>query len=291
MSTTPTPEQQVEHLLRSLTLQPRSGGRYHARVYQDEGRLFGGLVLAQSVMAAGATVGEETIHSLHGYFLRAGKPAVNIDYEVVSIREGRNFKTRRVTAHQADDIIYEAMISFTRQEPGITHQAPMPDVPEPDGLPGYFEMLMQSHHFAEGTRRRRWHNPIDIRACDGPPRPPSEMLPRRRVWAKPVAPLPESPLIHAAVMAYMTDSGMVGTVGAAYGAWAPGGASASLDHAIWWHRPPRFDDWLLYITESHAAHAARALTNGTVFNREGQLVASVAQEALFRQPAAEGKKS
>jgi len=88
----------------------------------------------------------------------------------------------------------------------------------------------------------------------------------------------------------MSDSGMVGTVGAAYGTWAPGGASASLDHTMWWQRPPRFDDWLLYVTESHAAHAARALTNGSIFNREGQLVASVAQEALFRQPPPEAGK-
>lgn len=291
MSTTPTPEQQMEHLLRSLTLRPRADGRYHARVFQDEGRLFGGLVLAQSVMAAGATVEEESIHSLHAYFLRAGKPAVDIDYEVVPTREGRNFKTRRVTAHQGGDIIFEAMISFTKPEEGIAHQAPMPEVTEPDGLPSYFDLIMKGMPLPPGMRRRRWHNPIEIRSCDPAPRRASEGLPRRRVWTRPLAPLPESPLIHAAVMAYMSDSGMVGTVGAAYGAWAPGGASASLDHTMWWHRPPRFDDWLLYITESHAAYAARALTNGSIFNREGQLVASVAQEALFRQPRHEAKDS
>jgi acyl-CoA thioesterase-2 len=255
-------------------------------VTQNEGRLFGGLVLAQSLMAAGRTVEDRTIHSLHAYFLRAGKPATPINFGVERIREGRNFETRRVTAVQSGDTIFETSVSFTKLEEGISHQRPMPEAPDPEGLPDWWQSIRMPENVPQRRGRRRWANPIDIRSCDNPSqRPAPGRLPTRMVWTRPSTPLPEDPLIHAAAMVYMSDSGMVGTVGNHYGMWMPGGASASLDHAMWWHHPPRFDDWLLYHTESPAAHASRAVTFGHIYTREGVLVASVAQEALFRRPA------
>jgi acyl-CoA thioesterase-2 len=287
----------MAQLLRDLDLRSNGADSFHAEVEQGEGRLFGGLVLAQSVMAAGRTTDIGPIHSMHAYFLRAGKPAVPIDYGVERVREGKNFQTRRVTAVQAGDIIFEASVGFTRPEEGIGHQQPMPAAPDPESLPIWWETLQRSPEFAAqvpeemrermrrrgGRHRHGWANPIDIRACESGPVPrPSERLPKRMVWGRPTGPLPEDPLIHAALMVYFSDSGMVSTVASAYGAWGPGGATASLDHAMYWHNPPRFDDWLLYDTESPVGRAARALTIGSMYNRDGVLVASVVQEALFR---------
>jgi acyl-CoA thioesterase-2 len=280
-------DRDIPHLLRELTVHPEGTDSFRGDVTQNEGRLFGGLVLAQSLMAAGRTVEDRTTHSLHAYFLRAGKPATPIRFGVERIREGRNFETRRVTAVQAGDTIFETSVSFTKLEEGISHQRPMPEAPDPDGLPDWWRTIRLPENVPQMRGRRRWSNPIDIRSCDEPSRrlEPGE-LPSRMVWTRPSMPLPEDPLIHAAAMVYMSDSGMVGTVGNYYGMWMPGGASASLDHAMWWHYPPRFDDWLLYHTESPAAHAARAVTFGHIYTRDGVLVASVAQEALFRRPPA-----
>lgn len=283
-------DRDVAQLVRELTLQQLGPDSFRGPVEQREGRLFGGLVLAQSLVAAGRTVERRIIHSLHAYFLRAGKSAIAIDYGVEEIREGRNFSTRRVTAMQAGDPIFEASISFKEPEDGISHQRPMPEAPDPDGLPSWWESIHEAARqlpIPQSMRRRRWDNPVEIRSCTPDrPREPGA-LPVRMVWTRPTAPLPEDPLLHAAAMVYMSDSGMVGTVGQHYGVWVPGGTSASLDHAMWWHHPPRFDDWLLYVTESPAAHAARAVTFGHIYTREGVLVASVAQEALFRKPASQ----
>lgn len=278
-----TPEERVRQLLRQIEVRPTDYDRFRGDVDQQEGRLFGGLVLAQSVMAAGRTTDRGGIHSLHAYFLRAGKPVEPIDYMVERIREGRNFLTRRVTAIQGGHTIFEASVSFTTPEEGISHQVSMPPAPPPEAQKSWWETINMPP-IPERMRRRRFNNPIDIRAgasdayLKGP-----EGLPRRMVWAKPTGILPEDPLIHAAAMAYTSDSGMVATVAHAYGLWMPGGATASLDHAMWWHRPPKFDDWLLYVTDSPAAHNARGLTWGHMFNQQGTLVASVAQEGLFRK--------
>jgi acyl-CoA thioesterase-2 len=278
-------QKSIEHLLRVLSLRPVPGGGFEADTEQDEGRLFGGLVLAQAVVAAGRTVTSGSIHSLHAYFLRAGRPAKPIAYGIEHIRDGRNFTTRRVSAMQDGDMIFEASVSFVAPEEGISHQAPMPEAPDPESQRTWWETVDPPRGHGR-PHRHRWANPIDIRSAEtGPPRPPSERLPHRAVWGRPSAPLPEDPLIHAAAMAYYSDSGMVATVAHAYGTWQPGGATASLDHAMWFHHLPRFDDWLLYVTDSPAAHAARAVTWGGMYNREGTRVASVAQEGLYRKPA------
>lgn len=280
----------LQNLLRILNIEQRAANHFHAETDQQEGRLFGGLILAQSVMAAGRTVAQGDIHSLHAYFLRAGKPVVPVDYMVERVRDGRTFTTRRVSAMQAGDMIFEASISFTLGEEGIEHQRPMPAAPEPDGLPTWWESMraamapeMQAELEKHAPRRRGWNNPIDIRSVAGGRSAVDEHgLPHRVVWGRMPAALPEDPLIHAAAMAYFSDSGLIATVDGGRGMWRPGGSAASLDHAIWWHYPPRFDGWLLYASHSPMAHAARALVLGSMYTRAGVLIASVAQEALYR---------
>lgn len=280
-------ERAFEQLLDSLDLEQVDDDHYRGAVYQEEGRLFGGLILAQAVMAAGRTATKGGIHSLHAYFLRAGKAALPVEYTVERIREGRTFLTRRVTAIQGGDAIFEASIGFTLPEEGIAYQEAMPPAPDPEGQPSWWETI--SGPPRPPGRPTTWVTPIDIRAGEvAPATSPGERLPYRAVWAKPVAELPGDPLVHAAVMAFMSDSGMVGTVAAPYRIWGPPNTAASLDHAMWWHRPPRFDDWILYVTESPAAHAARAIMFGGMWTRAGERVASVAQEALFRRAPAGG---
>lgn len=277
----------MAHLYRVLDLTPAGEDRFQAVTEQEEGRLFGGLVLAQAVVAAGRTVSEGTIHSMHAYFLRAGRPAKPIEYRVARIRDGRNFTGRRVTALQdGEDIIFEAAVSFTKPEDGVAYQRPMPaEAVGPEGQPEWWHTLGAAPDQQRERLRRRWANPIEIVSGEagGSKRPLSERLPRRLVWGRPAGAMPEDPLFHAAAIAYFSDSGMIATVASVLGVWQPGGATASLDHSIWWHRPPRFDDWLLYETDSPVAYAARGLIWGGMYTRDGVRVVSVAQEGLFRQ--------
>lgn len=268
----------VARLVEILDLQLIDEDHFRAETDQDEGRLFGGLILAQAVMAAGKTATKGGIHSLHAYFLRAGKPAMPVEYGVERIREGRTFLTRRVTAYQGGDAIFEASIGFTVAEEGISHQQRMPEAPDPGTQPPWWESLDLP---PPPMQRRRWISPIDVRSAGHAGAGADPSLPHRAVWARPYAPLPEDPLIHAAALAYMSDSGFVGTVANHYRMWNQG--TASLDHAVWFHHPPRFDDWLLYVNDSPAGHAARAVIFGGVWDRGGRRVASVAQEGLFRR--------
>jgi acyl-CoA thioesterase-2 len=285
------PRQAIDRLVRQITVRPTDFDHFRGDVDQEEGRLFGGLVLAQAMVAAGRTVDRVDVHSFHSYFLRGGQPVEPIDYSIERIREGRNFLTRRVTAIQGGHTIFEASVSFVGKEEGISHQEPMPEAPDPETQPPWWSTFvmpdMPGH--PEGSvmperMRRRMGNPLDLRSA-GPQSKEGEGLPHRAVWGRPVSPLPEDPVIHAAVMLYLSDSGLVATVGNHYGLWHPGGASASLDHAMWFHYPPRFDDWVLYTSDSPAAHSARALVFAGMYNRDGARIASVAQEALFRRPA------
>jgi len=269
----------VERLLDILDLEQLDEDHFRADTDQDEGRLFGGLILAQAVVAAGRTATKGAIHSLHSYFLRAGKPSTPVEYTVERIREGRTFLTRRVTAIQNGDAIFEASVGYTLPEEGLAFQESMPHVPGPEGQPEWWETLKIK---APPMRRRTWNPPIEIRSAEPiGEAAAAERLPSRAVWTRPLGPLPDDPVIHAAFMAYMSDSGFIGTVAAPYGLWATT-TGASLDHAIWWHHPPRYDDWILYTSESPVAHAARAVIFGAMYSGDGTRVASVAQEALFR---------
>ncbi|HKS92326.1 MAG TPA: acyl-CoA thioesterase domain-containing protein [Tepidiformaceae bacterium] len=273
----------VAALLRVLDMERPADNIFHAQVDQREGRLFGGLVLAQAVTAAGRTVAEGTIHSFHAYFLRPGKPVHPIDYHVERVRDGRTFTTRRISAIQAGDMIFEATVSFARPEPGISYQQPMPDAPDPDGLPTWWESVasQRPEEAAHHRHHRDWPRPVELYTAA--PAAQGE-LPTRSVWAKTTSPLPEDPLIHAAAMAYLSDSGLIATVATRFGSWGPGGASASLDHAMWFHHAPKFDGWLLFNSESPTAHNARALIFGSIWSPDGTRMASVAQEGLVRTP-------
>ncbi|MCC6959357.1 MAG: thioesterase family protein [Dehalococcoidia bacterium] len=277
--------------VRQVNVRPTDYDNFRGDVDQQEGRLFGGLVLAQSVVAAGRTTSFGDIHSLHAYFLRAGQPKEPIDYGVERIREGRNFLTRRVTARQAGHTIFEASVSFVASEQGIAHQEPMPEGPEPEQCEEWWKsiamprMAITDDPMAK-RMSRRWNNPIDLRAASKPTKEGGGSLPMRMVWGRMSGTLPEDPILHAAAMVFLSDSGLIATVAHHYGIWMPGGASASLDHTMWFHRPPRFDDWILYTSESPAGHAARAVIFAGMYNRSGERIASVAQEGIFRKPPA-----
>jgi len=252
---------------------------------EGERRLFGGLVAAQAVVAAYETVDEGSLHSLHAYFLRPGRYDVPIRYVVYRIRDGRTFTTRDVVAYQAGEAIFSLASSFAKPEEGITHQQPMPDLPGPEGLPAW-EFVRPDHHDADHQHRRWWtDNPIELRSVDPWGTDWPDGMPRRRVWMRVRGTFPDREVIHAALLTYASDRGVIATARMPHNISrdpAQMGASASLDHAIWFHYPPRFDDWLLYTSESPAAHSARALILGQVYRLDGTRVASVAQEGLIR---------
>jgi acyl-CoA thioesterase-2 len=270
----------LEKLLRRLDLQQLDRDLFLGDPGRGEGRLFGGLVAAQSVVAAARTVEEGEIHSLHAYFLRPGRHGLPIQFVVHRIRDGQTYTTRRVVAHQAGEAIFSLEASYTRLEEGISHQDPMASVPPPEGLPDW-DTVRSDRRDDPG----RWskQSPIEIRACDPEAAAsPDPQPPFRQVWMRPKGVLPEDPVVHAAVITFSSDRGMLSTVSRWHGLQSNRSSAASLDHAMWFHRPPRWDGWVLYTTASHAAHNARALIFGTMYRQGGELLASVAQEGLFR---------
>ncbi|MEX2081347.1 MAG: acyl-CoA thioesterase II [Dehalococcoidia bacterium] len=246
-----------------------------------EDRLFGGMVAAQAVIAGGRTVDEGTIHSLHAYFVRPGSHTAPIRYVVDRIRDGRTFTTRHVVAYQSGEAIFDVSLSFARAEDGIEHQDAMPDVPGPEGLED-FEAVMAR---LVGPEAAGPPGPIDVRDVDpeadfdGQPHPP-----RKAVWVRPRGAMPEDGLIHAALMVYASDHSLIDTASLPHPMPWTEMMAASLDHAVWFHRPTLFGDWLLYASESPAAYAARGLTFGAMYTRAGIRVATVAQEGLIRGP-------
>jgi acyl-CoA thioesterase II len=251
------------------------------------GRIYGGQVLAQSVVAASRTVDEDrSIHSMHGYFILAGDLEVPVVYFVDRLRDGGSFATRRVTGIQHGRAIFNMSASFHKAEEGVEHQTPMPDVPPPEELTPEVELLREmrdripAHLRAILTQDR----PLDIRpVAPLDPFDPEPHPPVRHVWMRAVTPV-AAPLHHRAILAYASDYGLLGA------ALQPHGLTfrdlnvmvASLDHSLWFHRPFRVDEWLLYAMESPTTGGARGFARGTFYTREGVLVASVAQEGLVR---------
>ena len=252
------------------------------------GRVFGGQVLAQSVTAAMRTVPDErTVHSMHGYFLRPGKVEMPITFSVDRIHDGRSFSTRRTQAYQDGVPILSMIASFQDGDSGLSHQIEMPDdMPDPESLPTTAEVLAHVDHDAA----RYWsaerafdmrHVPSSIYlTVDG------ERTAHQAVWMKAVGPLPDDPNLHRAALAYASDYSILEPVMRAHGvAWAkPGLKIASLDHAMWWHRFGRVDEWMLYVQDSPSAAGGRGLSRGSIFSRSGVLLASVAQEGMIRVP-------
>ena len=281
----PVPEpqsRQLTGLVKLLELDRLDQDLFVGSPGRGEGRLFGGLVAAQCVIAAHRTVEEGALHSLHAYFLRPGSHEVPIRYVVYRIRDGRTFTTRNVVAYQAGEAIFNLSCSFTKPEEGPSHQGPMPDAPDPERLPEW-DFVRPDREERERFMRWRRERPIYIRLCDKEGTVLVNGVPTRRTWIKPKGVLPEDPAIHAAVLTYATDMGLLSTARQFTGAPNPG-ATASLDHAIWFHHPPRFADWLLYTSHSPIANAARALILGQMHRPDGTQVLSVAQEGLVRAP-------
>ncbi|HEY7802800.1 MAG TPA: acyl-CoA thioesterase II [Dehalococcoidia bacterium] len=283
----------LDALIQQFDLERLDSDLFLGDAGKGEGRLFGGLVAAQSVVAAYRTVAAEdaALHSLHAYFLRPGRHNVPIRYVVYRIRDGRTFTTRDVVAYQAGEAIFNLSSSFTRPEPGASRQEPMPAVPDPDGLPEW--QFVRARNDEQLRHSRRWQNsPIEMRACDDPREAPAEASPRRRVWMRVRGTLPEDPVVHAAMLTYASDRGLLQTARRGVEWMARPAMSASIDHAIWYHRPPRFDGWVLYTSESPVAHAARALIFAQMHAADGTRIASVAQEGLVRMgPTSDERES
>jgi acyl-CoA thioesterase-2 len=251
-------------------------------------RVFGGQVLAQALVAAERTLASREPHSLHAYFLLAGDPREPITFEVERLRDGRSFTTRRIVARQRGEPIFVMTASFKVTEPGFDHFAPMPKAPPPEDCPDPREAIEQ----LEGPARFRLKGmldstwPIDFRPTDLSRYAPGVPLePRQTQWARIGEPLPDDPALHRAAILYLSDMWLLQTALGAHGRSIYDNRIqiASLDHALWFHRPARADDWLLYVQDSPNASGATALIRGLFYARDGALIASVAQEGLLRQ--------
>jgi len=248
-------------------------------------RVFGGQVAGQALVAAGRTVEDDRrVHSLHSYFVRPGDPSIPIVYLVDRVRDGRSFSTRRVIAVQRGETIFSLSASFQLEQEGIDHQAPMPDVPEPESVPAL-------NHYGDSPRAAEFYRampkPIDLRYVDDPPWQQHAHGPREglsRVWMRADGTLPDDPLLHVCVLTYASDMTLLDSVLVRHGL-APGLddiSMASLDHAMWFERPFRADEWLLYSTRSPSASGGRGLATGRFYRADGTQVCSVVQEGMIR---------
>lgn len=264
-------------------------------VSQDLGfrQLFGGQVIGQSLSAASQTVAAERhMHSMHAYFLRPGDATLPVVYEVDRVRDGGSFATRRVLAIQKGRPIYSCSVSFQRDEEGFSHQTPsMPDVPGPEELASEQELSNAlGYERPEGMREPLFFDmPIEIRPVDpADAGHPQARAPFKYLWVRAAGTLPDNPALHKYLMAYASDFGLLTTALLPHGVsfWQRSMQIASLDHSLWFHRNDvRADEWMLYALDSPWAGNGRGFTRGNIFNRAGQLLASVAQEGLIRHRA------
>lgn len=278
----------LDALLELLDLEELEVNIFRGHSPPEEGRerVFGGLVLGQSLMAAGRTVEGRDLHSLHAYFLRPGDPSIPILYEVDRIRDGRSFTTRRVVAIQHGRAIYNMSASYQILEPGLEHQIEAPGVQGPEELPdrralarkfgGDLPERIRSHLERERPIEERYAGPVSFLTRE-------KHAPRREVWFRAAGSLPDSLELHQCILAYASDLSLLDTSKLPHAiSWDEIQLSASLDHAMWFHRPFRADQWLLYAQDSPAAWGARGFNRGSIFTRDGVLIASVAQEGLLR---------
>ncbi|MCS0637783.1 acyl-CoA thioesterase II [Streptomyces sp. LP05-1] len=257
-------------------------------------RVFGGQVAAQALVAAGRTVPDDRFaHSLHAYFLRPGDPAAPIVYTVDRIRDGRSFAARRVVAIQHGQPIFHLSASFQTYEEGFEHQSEMPPAPDPETLPTTAELLPRyaDRFLGPGTADRliEARSAVDLRYAAEPPYgtagTPRE--PRSQVWFRADGKLADDPLLHVCLATYVSDMTLLDSVLLAHGrgGWAVGDVvGASLDHAMWFHRPFRADEWLLYDQESPSSSNGRGLGQARIWTRDGRLAISVVQEGVIRAP-------
>jgi acyl-CoA thioesterase-2 len=284
-----TPELLVETLVALLDLEALDTDLYRgARLPGGKGRVFGGQVIGQALQAAQRSVEDKVAHSLHAYFMRAGDAEQPIVFQVTRDFDGRSFATRRVMALQGGQPMLVLAASFQHEEEGLHHQDMMPDVPPPEALGSEAEVQAEMGDELSDPVRRflAQPRPIEMRPVApgdwlrSEPRPPVQ-----HSWFRTVAPLPDDPMLHRAVLAYASDMLLLGTSMMPHSVRLgdPRMQTASLDHALWLHEPFRFDDWLLYTTDSPWAGNGRGFNRGRIFTRDGRLVASVAQEGLIRK--------
>ena len=254
------------------------------------GTVYGGQVLGQALSAASQTVpADRAAHSLHAYFLRPGDVHLPVVYEVDRLRDGGSFTTRRVVAVQKGAPIFHLDASFQKAEDGLFHADDMPAAPPPEEVPTELERIARfADRLPPALRERALsERPIELRRIE----PEEDLLhpaprpPRRLVWLRAAAQVPDDPALHRYLLAYASDFAFLTTALLPHGVtWlTPGMQVASIDHAVWFHQPFRIDDWLLHVMDSPSASGARGLVRGRVFTRDGRLVASTAQEGLIRQ--------
>jgi acyl-CoA thioesterase-2 len=288
---TPTPQELVRWLVKLLDVKDLGGDRFAGRRRRGGvGRVFGGQVIAQALAAAERTVApDREAHSLHAYFLRGGSEDHEIEFRVERDLDGGSFSNRRVVASQLGKPILNVVASFHRREEGVSHQDPMPDLPPPEALPSEQELRAKyAPQVTDPVRRQQMltPRPIELRPVEkrhwmgGEPTEP-----RAHTWFRAVAPLPDDPTVHRAVLAYASDMTLLGTCALPHGlSWTQGNAmSVSLDHVVWFHDDFRADEWLLYATDSTWAGRARGFNRGRIFAQDGRLVAETAQEGLLRR--------
>ena len=281
-------EHSLDELLELIRLEPLEVNLFRGQS-RDIGtpRVFGGQVLAQALLVASQTVEGRQVHSLHAYFLRAGDPDAPIVYSVDRSRDGRSFTARRVVAIQHGRQIFTAAASFQLDQPGVEHQFDMPDVPDAAALEPGFHVSDQQLSQAP-PKLRRWFTrfgPFEFRPVEGldmmhhEPRPPFQ-----KVWFRLRGELPDDPVLHRVLLAYVSDFHLIGTATLPHGiSYLQGNLlMASLDHAMWFHRDCAVNDWLLYDCDSPSASGSRGLSRGLIYDRRGRLVASVAQEGMIR---------
>jgi acyl-CoA thioesterase II len=282
----------VQEVVDILDLEPLEVNLFRGRSPQSRWqRVFGGQVIGQALVAACRTVDDVTTrppHSLHAYFLLGGDPKVPIIYEVDRIRDGKSFTTRSVKAIQHGHAIFTMSVSFHTAEPGLTHQFKMPDVPRPEALPGEAELKERIYPRLPEPARRYYERerPIEFRPVEF-----SRYLGEKSdtgrfdVWIRTTGKLPDEPAIHQCVLAYASDMMLLDAALIPHGrsVFSEDVMAASLDHALWFHRPFRADEWLLYAQDSPSLADSRGFSRGLIFAGDGTLVASVAQEGLLRQ--------
>ncbi|MCG8619409.1 MAG: acyl-CoA thioesterase II [Desulfobacterales bacterium] len=280
----------LEELLGLLKLEKIEENIYRGQS-QDLGfgNVFGGQVLGQALSAASRTVDDEfNAHSLHGYFMRAGDASLPIVYTVDCLRDGRSFATRGVKAVQKGRTIFSMSASFHKGEQGYAHQDPMPDIEGPEGIEPEVDMArrLSDRIPPKILEKLLCRKPIEIRVVN-PVNPfdPKPMPPAKYIWFRAIDKIPDDAAIHRYMLAYASDFHLVSTALYPHGKtfWSPDMQVASLDHAIWFHRDFRMDDWLLHVTRSPSAEGGRGVNFGSIYTRDGTLVASVAQEGLLRQ--------
>lgn len=283
-----TADRRLSELLALLDLEEIDTDVYRGRNESDRvQRIFGGQVAAQSLVAAGRTVERGDAHSLHGYFLRPGDPTHPVLYTVDRIRDGKSFTTRLVVARQRGHAIFQMSASFHAAETGYEHQLPMPEAPAPETVPTWQELVRTVLDRLPAEMRPWVGGPraIDLRHVQVPTFLGGEAFEGpSMLWFRTARPLPEPPLVHQALVAYASDMSLLDNMVRPHGRVGRLGPlmTASLDHALWFHRPLRADEWLLYVQESPVAAGGRGFAHGTIFDRAGRLVASVAQEGLMR---------